>query len=84
MNIPVAREMRVETENLLDQVLARMGFPLVLKPISSFDAKNTEHRRYVQKVTSESELRRGFKQMLLGGPFWFRKIFSGLESASSL
>ena len=63
--VPVPQEIEVHS---VDQPPPGFGLPLVLKPLTSYDAANPGSRREVRKVYSASGYQDTLREVLRGGP----------------
>jgi len=58
LGIPVPRQMTVSTIEELQSAIEQFGFPLALKPRSSFSESSLDHKQLVELVTCANELER--------------------------
>jgi predicted ATP-grasp superfamily ATP-dependent carboligase/protein-tyrosine-phosphatase len=77
LGIPVAREIRIDSERSNEEILRGFSTPAVVKPISSFSHQDTVNRRYVEKARTADELRRIVAHACQGGPVLVQEHFSG-------
>ncbi len=75
MRVPKARV--VATGDELDEAAAQLGYPLVLKPISSYDPDLPLQRRDVVKAYGPEELERRGTTLLSAGPILVQENFIG-------
>jgi protein-tyrosine-phosphatase/predicted ATP-grasp superfamily ATP-dependent carboligase len=67
LGVRVAREMRVTSADEAPAVVRAFGLPVVLKPRSSFEARNLTRKRHVRKAYTEEALRERLARMLRSG-----------------
>jgi protein-tyrosine-phosphatase/predicted ATP-grasp superfamily ATP-dependent carboligase len=75
LQIPRARV--VATDNELKEAAEQLGYPLVLKPISSYDPNLPLQRRDVVKAYSPEELELRGTRLLAAGPIQIQENFIG-------
>ena len=75
MRVPKSRV--VATRDELDEAAAQLGYPLVLKPISSYDPKLPLQRRDVVKAYGPEEHERRGTKLLAAGPILVQENFIG-------
>lgn len=75
MRVPKSRVVATRVE--LDEAAAQLGYPLVLKPISSYDPTLPLGRRDVVKAYSPEELERRGTKLLTAGPIQVQQNFIG-------
>ncbi len=77
LNLQVPKSRVVVSSDRLDEAAAQLGFPLVLKPISSYDPQSPLQRRDVLKAYGPAELQRHGARLLAAGPIQIQENFVG-------
>jgi protein-tyrosine-phosphatase/predicted ATP-grasp superfamily ATP-dependent carboligase len=77
LGLRLPRECVVERIEQIDQVLAELRLPVVLKPQWSYDRVSVGERRSVRFVDSREDLGRSLREMLSVGPVAAQEFFVG-------
>ena len=77
LGLRVPKTQIVSSIDQLDGLESRFAYPLVLKPVSSYDAKSPLERRNVVKAYDRPELDRQAQRMLGAGPLAVQENFIG-------
>jgi predicted ATP-grasp superfamily ATP-dependent carboligase len=78
LEIPVPREIQVETVEELEHVSREFRYPIVLKPFSSVGADDVASKRFVRKAYNAAELEAALLELLAFGPVQTQENVAGL------
>jgi protein-tyrosine-phosphatase/predicted ATP-grasp superfamily ATP-dependent carboligase len=84
LGIPVPDGALITAQDDLDPIILKFGFPLVLKPFSSFSLNNLTKRQEIRKAFSLGELRSLLSFMTRNGPLLVQKNFAGIGAGIEL
>jgi protein-tyrosine-phosphatase/predicted ATP-grasp superfamily ATP-dependent carboligase len=76
VNVPPSE--LLDDDSDLGKVSDALGFPLMLKPVSSYKEDDLVSRRYVKRVNSKEELTSIFSRMIVEGPVMAQGYFPGV------
>ncbi len=78
LGVNVPRTVPLDATSDLSAVARELGFPLMLKPVSSFEEDDLESKRYVKRVRDMDELTSTFEKMSAQGPVMAQEFFQGV------
>lgn len=78
LNINVPKSILVNNDINYTNILENFEFPIMLKPISSFDENNLLSKQYVKKINNEDELKLQLNSMLTTSPVLIQEYFNGI------
>ena len=79
LGIPIPRSATISDAGQLDEIADELGFPLVLKPESSFTSASLSRKRKVVTIGSQVELNSAFQRMSTSeAPLQVQKYFQGV------
>lgn len=78
LEIPVPREIRVETAEALGDIGREFQYPIVLKPFSSVGTDDVASKRFVRKAYDSDELEAALLELLAFGPVQVQENVAGL------
>ncbi len=78
LGIPVPRQMYISPSVGIEQIISKIKFPLVLKPLTSFTEDDLIHRKDVEKIFTLESLEDVLPLMLSDGDLLIQENFDGV------